>query len=49
MIEIAKSQKLSHFSLVLGFRPLVKDVQSGSGVTWNGVELLRNGRNLTTK
>ena len=27
----------------------VKDVQSGSGVTWNGAELLRSGRELTTK
>ena len=27
----------------------VKDVRSGSGVTWNGAELLRNRRGLTTK
>ena len=27
----------------------VKDVQSGSGVTWNRAELLRSERELTTK
>jgi len=27
----------------------VKDVWSRSGVTWSGVELLQNGRDLTTK
>jgi len=27
----------------------VKDVQSGSRVTWSGVELLQSGRDLTTK
>jgi len=27
----------------------VRDVQSGSGVTWNGAELLWSGRELTTK
>ena len=29
--------------------PHVKNVRSGSGVTRNGVELLWDGRNLTTK
>ena len=28
---------------------IVRDVQSGSGVTRNGAELPRNGRDLTTK
>ena len=28
---------------------IVRDVRSGSGVTWNGAELLRSGRELTTK
>jgi len=27
----------------------VKNMQSGSGVTWNGAELLQSGRELTTK
>jgi len=30
-------------------RLVVRDVRSGSGVTRNGVELPRNGRDLTTK
>ena len=29
--------------------PTVKDVQSRSGVTWNGAELLQSARELTTK
>jgi len=29
--------------------PTVKDVQSGSGVTWNRAELLWSARELTTK
>ena len=29
--------------------PVVRDVRSGSGVNWSGVELLRSGRELTTK
>ena len=30
-------------------KPTVKDVWSESGVIWSGAELLRNGRDLTTK